>query len=122
MRHTELMNGIVGTEDVKLLRERGIILNHLKSDEEAADLWNGMSKSIILTKVPFLDKVIEDVNRYHNCRWNVKARNFFKQYVYGSWQLLTLLAAIMLAPDFDDIPGLLLGLYCSRILYIQTSE
>ncbi|XWS19127.1 hypothetical protein CRYUN_Cryun32bG0105000 [Craigia yunnanensis] len=63
-RYTELMNGIIDTEeDVKLLRERGIILNHLKSDEEAADLWNGMSKSIRLTQVPFLDKVIEDVNR-----------------------------------------------------------
>ncbi|XP_022714766.1 putative UPF0481 protein At3g02645 isoform X2 [Durio zibethinus] len=76
-RYTELMNGIIDTEeDVKLLRERGILLNHLKSDEEAAALWNGMSKSIRLTKVPFLDKVIEDVNRYHNCRWNVKARPF----------------------------------------------
>ncbi|XVE92490.1 hypothetical protein REPUB_Repub01dG0101700 [Reevesia pubescens] len=96
-RYTELINGIIDTdEDVKLLRERGIILNHLKNDEEGAGLWNGMSKSIRLTKVPFLDKVIEDVNRYYNCRWNVKARKFFKQYVYGSWQFLTLLAAIML--------------------------
>ncbi|XVF11221.1 hypothetical protein REPUB_Repub08aG0007500 [Reevesia pubescens] len=96
-RYTELINGIIDTdEDVKLLRERGIILNHLKNDEEAAELWNGMSKSIRLTKVPFLDKVIEDVNRYYNCRWNVKVRKFFKQYVYGSWQFLTLLAAIML--------------------------
>ncbi|KAK6263735.1 hypothetical protein SCA6_019169 [Theobroma cacao] len=63
-RYTELMNGIIDTEeDVKLLRESGVVLNHLKSDEEAADLWNGMSKSIRLTKVPFLDKAIEDVNR-----------------------------------------------------------
>ncbi|KAL1165424.1 hypothetical protein V6Z11_A06G129200 [Gossypium hirsutum] len=63
-------------EDVKLLSENGIIVNHLKSDEEAAELWNGMSKSIRLTKVGFLDKVIEDVNKCHNCRWNVKARKF----------------------------------------------
>ncbi|KAE8709171.1 putative UPF0481 protein [Hibiscus syriacus] len=63
-RYTELMNGIIDTEqDVKLLSEKGIILNHLKSDEEAAELWNGMNKSIRLTKVAFLDKVIEDVNR-----------------------------------------------------------
>ncbi|XP_022724013.1 putative UPF0481 protein At3g02645 [Durio zibethinus] len=96
-RYTELMNGIIDTEeDVKLLRERGIIQNHLKSDKEAADLWNGMNKSIRLTKVPFLDKVIEDVNKYHNCRWNVKLTNFFKQNVYGSWQFLTMLATIML--------------------------
>ncbi|XP_034902224.1 putative UPF0481 protein At3g02645 [Populus alba] len=96
-RYTELMNGIIDTEeDVKLLREKGIILNRLKSDAEVASLWNGMSKSIRLTKVPFLDKVIEDVNRYYNGRWTVKGGRFMKQYVFSSWQFLTLLAAIFL--------------------------
>ncbi|KAL0463953.1 UNVERIFIED_CONTAM: hypothetical protein Slati_0282900 [Sesamum latifolium] len=52
-RYVELMNGIIDTEeDAKFLRERGIIKNRLKSDEEVANLWNGMSKSIRLTKVP----------------------------------------------------------------------
>ncbi|XWS20500.1 hypothetical protein CRYUN_Cryun31cG0106200 [Craigia yunnanensis] len=121
-RYTELMNGIIDTEeDVKLLRERGIILNHLKCDEEAAELWNGMSKSIRLTKVPFIDKVIEDINRYHNCRWNVKARNFFKQYVYGSWKFLTLLAAIMLL-ILMTFQAFCSVYSCFRILRIQTSE
>ncbi|KAK6284864.1 hypothetical protein POUND7_003816 [Theobroma cacao] len=121
-RYTELMNGIIDTEeDVKLLRERGIILNHLKSDKEAADMWNGMSKSIRLTKVPFLDKVIEDVNKYHNGRWNVKATDFFKQYVYGSWQFLTLLAAIMLL--FLMTFQAFCSVYsCSQIFRIQTSD
>ncbi|XVE89022.1 hypothetical protein DITRI_Ditri19aG0116700 [Diplodiscus trichospermus] len=87
-RYTELMNGIIDTEeDVKLLREKGIILNHLKSDQEATDLWNGMSKSIRLTKVPFLDKTIEHVNKYHNGQWNIKAKKLMKSYVFGSWQL-----------------------------------
>ncbi|KAI6689859.1 hypothetical protein NL676_026687 [Syzygium grande] len=71
--YTELMNGFIDSdEDVKPLRERGLILNHLKSDEEVAKLWNGMSKSIRLTKVPFLDKAIEDVNEYYNGRWKAK--------------------------------------------------
>ncbi|KAI3671507.1 hypothetical protein L1987_87245 [Smallanthus sonchifolius] len=62
-RYTELMNRIIDTEeDAKYLRERGIVLNHLKSDKEVADLWNGMSKSVKLTKVAKMDKVIEDVN------------------------------------------------------------
>ncbi|KAK8479884.1 hypothetical protein V6N13_032744 [Hibiscus sabdariffa] len=61
-RYTELMNGIIDTEeDVRLLRDKGIIRNSLKSEKEAADLWNGMSKSIRLTKVRLLDKLIEDV-------------------------------------------------------------
>ncbi|GAV70919.1 DUF247 domain-containing protein [Cephalotus follicularis] len=96
-RYTELMNGIVDTEqDVKLLREKGIILNHLKSDKEAADLWNGMSKSIRLTKVGYLDKAIEDVNKYYNSQWRVKLGRYVKLYVISSWQFLTLMVAVML--------------------------
>ncbi|PWA50452.1 hypothetical protein CTI12_AA472170 [Artemisia annua] len=58
------MNGIIVTqEDAKFFKERGIVLNHLKSDKKkVADLRNGMSKSLKLTKFPKMDKVIEDVN------------------------------------------------------------
>ncbi|KAK4413970.1 hypothetical protein Salat_2809800 [Sesamum alatum] len=96
-RYVELMNGIIDTEeDAKFLRERGIIRNHLKSDEEVADLWNGMTKCIRLTKVAFLDKVIEDVNRYHSGVWKVKCGKYMKKYVFGSWRFLTFLAAILM--------------------------
>ncbi|KAG8388251.1 hypothetical protein BUALT_Bualt02G0106300 [Buddleja alternifolia] len=96
-RYTELMNGIIDTEDdAKLLREQGIVLNHLKSDQDVANLWNGMSKSIRLTKVPLLDKVIEDVNNYYNGSWKVRIGKFMARNVFGSWQSLTLMAAILL--------------------------
>ncbi|KAE8713077.1 Pentatricopeptide repeat superfamily protein isoform 1 [Hibiscus syriacus] len=96
-RYTELINGIIDTEeDVRLLREKGVVWNGLKSDKEAADMWNGMSKSIRLTKVPLLDKVIEDVNKYHTGTWKVKLNNVLKHYVYRSWRFLTLLAAVVL--------------------------
>ncbi|GAY42304.1 hypothetical protein CUMW_065780 [Citrus unshiu] len=96
-RYTELMNGIIDSEeDVKLLREKGIILNRLKSDAEVANLWNGMSKSIRLTKVPHIDKAIEGVNKYYNRQWNVKFRKNMRAYVFGSWKCLTFLAAITL--------------------------
>ncbi|XP_068652731.1 putative UPF0481 protein At3g02645 [Aristolochia californica] len=96
-RYTELMNGIIDTkEDAKLLRERGVLINHLQTDTEVADMWNGMCKSVRLTKVPFLDKVIEDVNRYYNGRWKVKLRQFMNGYIFVSWRFLTLMAAVML--------------------------
>nr|GMD32439.1 putative UPF0481 protein At3g02645 [Ipomoea batatas] len=96
-RYTEFMNGIVDTaEDVKFLREKGIIQNHLKSDCEVANLWNGMNRSVRLTKVAFLDKVIDNVNKYYSCRWNVKTMRFMKSYIFGSWQFLTVLATIVL--------------------------
>ncbi|KAK7294050.1 hypothetical protein RJT34_16933 [Clitoria ternatea] len=96
-RYTELMNGIIDSEeDAKILREKGIILNHLKSDKEVANLWNGMSKSLRLSRVALLDKVIEDVNKYHNGRMKVKMWKFMKVYLFSSWQVLTFLATILL--------------------------
>lgn len=63
-RYVELMNGIIDTEEeAKLLREKGVLVNRLKSDEEVAELWNGMSRSVRLTKVKVLDEVIEEVNK-----------------------------------------------------------
>ncbi|KAL1211410.1 putative UPF0481 protein [Cardamine amara subsp. amara] len=96
-RYTELINGIIDSEeDVRLLREQGVLVSRLKSDQEAAEMWNGMSKSVRLTKVGFLDKTIEDVNRYYTGRWKVKIGRLVEIYVYGSWQILTFFAAVLL--------------------------
>lgn len=77
------MKGIIDTEEnVELLREKGVIFHRLKTDEEVANLWNGMSKSSRLTKVPLLDKVIEDVNKYHEGRWRIKVVKFMKNYCF----------------------------------------
>jgi hypothetical protein len=96
-RYTEFMNGIIDTEnDAKILREKGIILNHLKSDKEVANMWNGMSKSLRLSRVQSMDKTIEDVNKFYNNRLKIKMRKFIKSYVFGSWKILTFLATIFL--------------------------
>ncbi|XP_058111589.1 putative UPF0481 protein At3g02645 [Magnolia sinica] len=96
-RYTDLMKGIIdGEEDVKLLREAGIVLNHLKSDAEVVMLWDSMSKGITATKAPVLDKAINRINTYYGTRWNVRAKRLMKKYLYGSWALLTFLAAIVL--------------------------
>ncbi|WOL10662.1 UPF0481 protein [Canna indica] len=96
-RYTEMMNGIVDAEeDAEILRENRIILSHLKSDKEVADVWNGMGKSVRLTKVPKLDRVIKEVGEYYRMRWVIRARRFVKKYVFGSWKTLTLLAALFL--------------------------
>ncbi|ESQ49850.1 hypothetical protein EUTSA_v10022378mg [Eutrema salsugineum] len=96
-RYTELINGIIDSEeDVRLLREQGVLVSRLKSDQEAAEMWNGMSKSVRLTKVGFLDKTIEDVNRYYTGRWKVKIGRFVEVYLYGSWQIFAFFAAVLL--------------------------
>ncbi|KAL0708913.1 hypothetical protein Bca4012_075339 [Brassica carinata] len=94
----QLINGIIDSdEDVRLLREQGVLVSRLKSDQEAAEMWNGMSKSVVrLTKVGFLDKTIEEVNRYYTGRWKVKIGRFVEVYVYGSSKIFAFLGAVLL--------------------------
>uniref|UniRef100_A0A0D9V1P8 Uncharacterized protein n=1 Tax=Leersia perrieri TaxID=77586 RepID=A0A0D9V1P8_9ORYZ len=74
-RYVELMNGIIDTdEDARLLRESGVIVNRLKSDGEVAELWNGMTRSVRLTRVAGLDRVIDGLNRHHSRCWKVRVR------------------------------------------------
>ncbi|XP_047969403.1 putative UPF0481 protein At3g02645 [Salvia hispanica] len=121
-RYVELMNGIINTEaDAKFLCGRGIIVNHLKSEKEVADLWNGMSKSVRLTKVGSLDAVIADVNRFYGQRWKVRMGKLMREYVFGSWKILTFVAAIamlilMILQAFCQVYS------CSRILPIEALQ
>ncbi|GKC20383.1 putative UPF0481 protein [Tanacetum coccineum] len=96
-RYTELMNMIINTEeDAKYLREKGIVYNHLKNDKEVAEIWNTMNKSVKLTKVAKMDKVIKDVSKRHGRTWKVKFANFMNIYVFGSWKFLTAFGAMFL--------------------------
>lgn len=96
-RYTELLEGIIDTaEDAKLLREKKIIINKLKSDDEVALLFDGIGKSVRLTDAPYFDKTIEDVNKFFYNSRRVKIYNGVRKYVYGSWKILTILASILL--------------------------
>ncbi|KAL1551345.1 putative UPF0481 protein [Salvia divinorum] len=121
-RYTELMNGIIDTEaDAAALCRRGIIVNHLKSEREVADLWNGMSKSIRLTRVQSLDRVIADVNKFYSDRWKVKLTKFMREYVFGSWRLLTFLAAVVMVV-LMCLQAFCQVYSCHRILRIKALE
>ncbi|XP_058215785.1 putative UPF0481 protein At3g02645 [Rhododendron vialii] len=96
-RYTELMNGIVDTAaDATLLREKKIIVNSLKSDAEVSELFNGMSKSVRLTNVSYIDKAIGDANSYFFSSKKVRVYTSMKKYVYGSWRFLTIVAVILI--------------------------
>ncbi|XP_066387630.1 putative UPF0481 protein At3g02645 [Miscanthus floridulus] len=96
-RYVELMNGIIDTEeDARMLRECGVVLNYLKSDREVAELWNGMTRSVRLTRVPALDKVIDDLNRHYGGCWKVRVRTFVKARLLGSRELLACVAVVLL--------------------------
>lgn len=93
-RYTELMRAIIDTkEDVKILRKKNIIDSDLR-DDDIADLFNGMCKSIGPTDTKDLDEVIEDVNIFYNNTRKIKAYKIMSKYVYSSWKIFTLLATI----------------------------
>lgn len=95
--YTELMNGIIDTaEDVRLLRERGIIVSYLKSDDAVAQLWNGMSRSIRLSRIDSMDKAIRDVNEYFNNKTRVKCIRFTKDCMFCCWKISMLLLTLVL--------------------------
>ncbi|KAJ6702866.1 PROTEIN putative (DUF247)-RELATED-RELATED [Salix viminalis] len=66
------------------------------SDEEAANLWHGITKFMKLTKVPILDKAKEEANSYYSNYWKVRMSASFKKYVYSSWPVLAFVAANLL--------------------------
>ncbi|KAL2242732.1 putative UPF0481 protein At3g02645 [Sesamum indicum] len=121
-RYIELMNGIIDTDlDARFLCRKEIIINHLKSEKEVADLWNGMSKSIRLTKVPPLDDLIGEVNNYYKGRWKVKLGRFMKKYVFASWRILTFLATILLLM-LMSLQAFCQVYNCSRLFRIKALE
>ncbi|KAL2929875.1 hypothetical protein RDABS01_035285 [Bienertia sinuspersici] len=107
-RYTELMNGIIDTaEDVRLLRERKILVSYM-SDEDVAQLWNGMSRSIRLSHVPSIDRVIIEVNEYFNSKRRVKFVRFTKECMLCGWRILVLfltlvLIVLLIIQSFCDI-------------------
>jgi hypothetical protein len=96
-RYTELMNGIIDTtRDVKILRQSHVLVNRMKSNREAADMWNGMCRAARVSKVSLLDNVIREVNDHRDRTPAVRLKKMLKRYVFGSWKILTLLASVAL--------------------------
>ncbi|KAK3145257.1 hypothetical protein QOZ80_4AG0326360 [Eleusine coracana subsp. coracana] len=96
-RYTELLNGVIDTaKDVKILKQSGVVVNQMKSNKEAAEMWNGMCRATRISKVPRLDGVIRAVNDHRNRTAMVRARKLLKKYVFRSWKILTLLASLVM--------------------------
>ncbi|KAK9669044.1 hypothetical protein RND81_13G105000 [Saponaria officinalis] len=120
-RYAELMNGIVDTEeDAKILKKKGIIEGELKN-QDVANLWNGMSKCIRVTRVDFIDKAIENVNKEFSSIRTVKIYRRCKAYIYGSWKMIMFLATLlviclMLLQSFCTVYS------CPRLFHLEAAK
>ncbi|KAM7473002.1 hypothetical protein LguiA_011185 [Lonicera macranthoides] len=92
-QYVDMMCGIIDTaEDARLLREKGIIKGTL-SNEEIADLFNGINKS---SNENTSNKIIEKISNYYSKKPIVKACRFVKNRVYASWKALTFVSTVFL--------------------------
>lgn len=96
-RYVNLMNGIVDTaEDVKLLKQNGVIFATL-TDEEIADLFNGMKRFYVKTNQKSnIEVAIKKVNDYYDKKLMVRIIRKAKKNLYASWKCLALFSTVLL--------------------------
>ncbi|KAF5748174.1 hypothetical protein HS088_TW04G00124 [Tripterygium wilfordii] len=105
-RYTKLMDGILeNANDVKILRDAGIIKGHLESDEDVAKLFSGMSVSSGLAAE---DETIKKLNNFYNNSQRIKMHKFMRKcgsILYGSLQFIVvvLLLALMAVQTFCSV-------------------
>ncbi|XP_039010544.1 UPF0481 protein At3g47200-like [Hibiscus syriacus] len=90
-------NLINSNEDVGYLHYFGIIEHWLGSDVEVADLFNRLCSEVVFDiNNNYLSHLSEDVNRYHNDRWNAWRAALRHRYFNNPWAIVSLFAACIL--------------------------
>jgi len=89
-------NIIDSAKDVALLSTSGIIQNAIGSDKAVAQLFNSISKDVVLEPQSSLDAVQREVNAYCGKPWNFWRANLVHTYFRSPWAFMSLAAAVFL--------------------------
>ncbi|KAF8694371.1 hypothetical protein HU200_038295 [Digitaria exilis] len=89
-------NIIDSAKDVALLSTSGIIQNAVGSDKAVAQLFNSISKDVVLEADSALDVVHQRVNAYCRKPWNLWRANLIHTYFRSPWAFMSLAAAVFL--------------------------
>ncbi|KAL6654769.1 hypothetical protein ACP70R_008234 [Stipagrostis hirtigluma subsp. patula] len=91
------MDNLISTErDVELLISKGLIINLLSSNEEAAKLFNKLSKGAVMVPSSKLNLVRRRLNAHCAKAWNKWRANFVQTYLSNPWVFISLVAAVFL--------------------------
>nr|XP_027083820.1 putative UPF0481 protein At3g02645 [Coffea arabica] len=92
-RYVNLMNGIIDTaEDVKLLKQNGVIKGAL-TDGEIADQFNGMQRCYACSDHKSnIEVAVEKVNKFYGKKLLVWTVRGLKKNLYASWKCLALVS------------------------------
>uniref|UniRef100_A0A8R7RDT8 Uncharacterized protein n=2 Tax=Triticum urartu TaxID=4572 RepID=A0A8R7RDT8_TRIUA len=91
------MNNIIDSaKNVALLSSKGIIQKAIGSDQAVANLFNTISRDVMLEPNSALVAVQRQVNGYFWKPWDVRRANLIHTYLRSPWAFLSLAAAIFL--------------------------
>ncbi|KAI5678139.1 hypothetical protein M9H77_09089 [Catharanthus roseus] len=89
-------NIIDNARDIALLSSRKIIQNSSGSNKAAAELFTSLAKDVMLDSESKLGVVCMDINNYCKKSWPKYRANLIQTYFRSPWELLSLVAAILL--------------------------
>nr|XP_009777854.1 PREDICTED: putative UPF0481 protein At3g02645 [Nicotiana sylvestris] len=84
---------IVCSEDVKELREKGVICNHLGTDEDAAKLFQDITTYDVVSHGSTLVDVIKDIQNHVSSKAKTSMAECYWTYFSTSWSIIALLIA-----------------------------
>ncbi|XP_061370441.1 UPF0481 protein At3g47200-like [Gastrolobium bilobum] len=85
------------SEDVDVLVQNGIIRNMLGNNEAVAELFNGLSKNIVLKGFNSdYYRIFEELEKYCNHPWNEAMATLRSDYCRTPWQVAASIAGIVL--------------------------
>eukprot|EP00268_Persea_americana_P020734 TRINITY_DN20808_c0_g2_i9.p1 TRINITY_DN20808_c0_g2~~TRINITY_DN20808_c0_g2_i9.p1 ORF type:complete len:364 (+),score=34.46 TRINITY_DN20808_c0_g2_i9:654-1745(+) len=93
----QFMNYIVNTsEDVALLRKKGILEHAFGSDEEVARIFNQLTGGTFHHLPWELKNVYEKADRHCKAKWNRWRATFLRDYCSSPWAVMSILAGVLL--------------------------
>ncbi|MED6195399.1 hypothetical protein PIB30_037498 [Stylosanthes scabra] len=81
-------------EDVKELRSAGILLNALGSDEQVSELFNKISKDLVI-EVGSYSKVRKDIEKHYKDQWKTWRAQAYAKYFSNPWSLIAFVGVII---------------------------
>ncbi|KAI3913895.1 hypothetical protein MKW92_051680 [Papaver armeniacum] len=90
-------NIIDSSEDVKILKSSGVLINSIGSDKAVAKLFNELTKDATPDSENMLEKVVQkQLDKHCRNKWNEWRATLNHTYFKNPWALLSLLAAVLL--------------------------
>ncbi|KAF3442500.1 hypothetical protein FNV43_RR16416 [Rhamnella rubrinervis] len=84
---------INNAEDVTLLRSQNILLNYLGSDQDVADLFNGIAKYLAPNPRTYVD-VKKQIKAHYNNRFKIWMAEWLDDHFSSPWTVLAFLGAV----------------------------